>query len=221
MNMAEEMHTLTPGELANNGMFVQGLQKLLTGSEYNLEVLVRVVKDMKANGSWRAFMRNEQVFRYGPADFRKFIEADRPAGCQTPLYILERLLRGTDGWEALLELTRGEPGNPTGVNQYTEEQTGNCDNITDSSSPPPTGTSVSYAVRRLSRERPDLYEQVKTRKLTANAAMIEAGFREPQLTIPLDPRKAARRFAKHFTREQFSAFVDECLKLYQDDGEVP
>jgi hypothetical protein len=60
---------------------------------------------------------------------------------------------------------------------------------------PPTGTSVSYALRRLKKQRPDLYEQVKAQEKTANEAMVEAGFREKQIAVPLDPKKAARRAA--------------------------
>jgi hypothetical protein len=113
--------------------------------------------------------------------------ADRPAGCQTPLYILERLLHGTDAWETLQALTRGEPGaqpgdvrNPDGLGGWTGKTQGeliNCDNIivnqvSEPSPPPPTGTSVSYSLRRLSRQRPDLYERVKVRELSAHAATV-------------------------------------------------
>jgi hypothetical protein len=56
-------------------------------------------------------------------------------------------------------VTRGR-GNPTGANQHSEPESGNGDNI-PVSSPPPRGTSLSYAVRRLSRERPDLLDRVK------------------------------------------------------------
>jgi hypothetical protein len=36
-------------------------------------------------------------------------------------------LRGTEAWETLLELTHGEPGIPTGENQYTKEEPENRD----------------------------------------------------------------------------------------------
>jgi hypothetical protein len=100
----------------------------------------------------------------------------RALDAQTPLYVLERLLRGTDAWEALAELTRGEPGganNLEGNNQYTEKEV-NCDNVTvdlspDPAPPPPTGNSVSYALRCLKKKRPDLYERVKDGELSSHA----------------------------------------------------
>jgi hypothetical protein len=43
----------------------------------------------------------------------------------------------------------------------------------------PTGNSVSYALQKLRDERPDLHSRVLAGELTANAAMVEAGFRKP------------------------------------------
>src|SRR5215475_6065204 len=152
-------------------MLVQCLQKLLQGKEYNLKVITETVKNIGTeDGPWRAFAFSDsaEVHRWNASEFRKFIEADRPAGCQTPLHVVEHLLRDTEAWETWLKLTRGEPGganNPEGRNQHTPKED-NCDNIIVDlpvSNPPPTGTSVSYAVRRLSRERPDLYERVTSR----------------------------------------------------------
>lgn len=41
------------------------------------------------------------------------------------------------------------------------------------------GTSPSYTLRRLKRDRPDLAEKVVAREMSAHAAAIEAGFRKP------------------------------------------
>ena len=129
--------------------------------------------------------------------------------------MLERVLRGSDAWETFLELTRGERGgvnNPHGRAGKPEPEI-NRDIITVDSPPPPaTGTSVSYALRRLKRERPDLYERVKAREMSAHAASVEAGFREKAITIPAEPRKAARRLVRHFSRKQFSELVDEAIR---------
>ena|GEM_PF-6442133 len=48
------------------------------------------------------------------------------------------------------------------------------DNIMDCSS---QGTSRSYTLTRLSKDRPDLFEKVVEGDMSANAAAIEAGFR--------------------------------------------
>ncbi len=50
------------------------------------------------------------------------------------------------------------------------------DNITNASVD--RGTSKSYTVSRLKRDRPDLFERVVSGDLSANRAAIEAGFRQ-------------------------------------------
>ncbi len=60
------------------------------------------------------------------------------------------------------------------------------------------GTSQSYTLRRLRRDRPDLADKVIEKELSANAAAIEAGFRERTISISLDPAKAATCLARHF-----------------------
>jgi hypothetical protein len=46
------------------------------------------------------------------------------------------------------------------------------------------GTSVLYTLKRLKRDRPDLFQQVIGGKLSANAAAIQAGFRKQ--TTPIE-----------------------------------
>jgi hypothetical protein len=56
------------------------------------------------------------------------------------------------------------------------------DNITSGA----RGTSPTYALRRLKRDRPDLAERVVNGELSANSAAIEAGFRKPTITVSAD-----------------------------------
>jgi hypothetical protein len=63
----------------------------------------------------------------------------------------------------------------------------------------PTGTSSEAAHRRLRKDRPDLHERVLTGELTANAAMIEAGFRKARRYVPNQKSVLARL---HRTWEQ-------------------
>lgn len=53
------------------------------------------------------------------------------------------------------------------------------------------GNAATYTLRRLKRDRPELAEKVVRGELTANAAAIEAGFREKQVQLAKDPRRAA------------------------------
>lgn len=69
------------------------------------------------------------------------------------------------------------------------------------------GTSADYTLARLKRDRPDLAERVMREELSANAAAIEAGFRERKIPIPLDPERAAAALKRHFKGDDFERLL--------------
>lgn len=214
------------GLLAANGMTVRMLQTTLSRAETNANTIPLAILNLSRQNAWRAFVFPDNpgaVFRWNAADFRRFIESPRPAGCQTPLDLVERMLRGTDAWEVFQELIRGERGganNPygcvgkpeTGINRYpvTVDSPPTIPlpaKSRDYSREARTGNSVSYALRRLGKERPDLYERVKAGELAAKTAMREAGFITPEFSIPVEPEGAARRILKRFRGEQLAELI--------------
>ena len=74
------------------------------------------------------------------------------------------------------------------------------DNITSKD----RGTSESYTVRRLKRDRPELAEKVIQGEMSANAAAIEAGFRTKTVSVPVRKggevqiERAGDTLIKHF-----------------------
>jgi hypothetical protein len=61
------------------------------------------------------------------------------------------------------------------------------------------GNSQSYTLRRLAREREDLFEAFERGELTANAAAIKAGFRKRMISVPAGDLAAAMRIlSKHY-----------------------
>ena len=103
---------------------------------------------------------------------------------------VEALLR--DDVEVLAmwrEEMTGEPHRPRKEERH--------DNIITSSQ----GTSRSYTVSRLQKQRPDLFAEVKAGKLSANAAAIKAGFRKQ--TTPLEQLLRAWRKASPQDRREF------------------
>jgi hypothetical protein len=76
------------------------------------------------------------------------------------------------------------------------------------------GTSKDYTLDRLAREDPELYEKVVADEMSANAAAIEAGFRDKKATIPIhkggEPQveRAAKSLAKHFG-DDLDALIQE------------
>ena len=70
------------------------------------------------------------------------------------------------------------------------------------------GTSNTYALRKLRKDRPDLHAKVIAGELTPNSAMVEAGFRQKQITIVLDAVRAANAINRHFNDEQRKQVVE-------------
>jgi hypothetical protein len=67
----------------------------------------------------------------------------------------------------------------------------------------PTGTTRRYALRRLRKDRPDLHARVLGGELSANAAMVEAGFRRKPSTVETLIKTWDRA-----TSEERSAFLE-------------
>jgi hypothetical protein len=227
---------LSVGAMNNNALKISMLQSSLSGLNSDLSTTPTLIKTIIEGECWRTFKFPEKpIIRWNAADFRRFVEAKRPEGCETPLHVLEKALQGTDAWELFDDLTRGEQGsgpggnNPLGLGGKSHKTIDDRDNITVINHDPsiipfspsvpeprvrdydreaPTGTSVSYALRRLKTQRPDLHEKVQAKELSPNAAMVEAGFRKPSITLPIDPEAAVRLVVKHFKGEVLEALID-------------
>lgn len=222
MSVLETIKPADLGRLANNGMAVRALQDALGKMETSLNVIPRLFLRVVRTDAWLHWIDAEHgEIKHIPSELRRFLEADKPHGCRTPIHIIERILRGTEAWEPYLEALRGERG---GLQHESRDDTGrfahNRHNVTvvdqpdvipiqprDYTREAPTGNSVSYAVRRLKNNRPDLFEQVKTGELTAHGAMVAAGFKLRSITVDDDPERAARRLLRHFQGERLQALI--------------
>jgi hypothetical protein len=64
------------------------------------------------------------------------------------------------------------------------------------------GNSSHAAIRRLRKDRPDLYARVMAGELSPHAAAVAAGFRRKVISVPLDPERAAAALKRHFSPEE-------------------
>ena len=69
------------------------------------------------------------------------------------------------------------------------------------------GNKSTYALKRLKRDRPDLFRKVVDGKLSANAAAIEAGFRRKTFTVPADVDGAAQALRRRFSDTECRALA--------------
>jgi hypothetical protein len=116
--------------------------------------------------------------------FVEFVEKSPPRGLGATIEILKNLCHDdVDARDLIDEAVQKSGGRPRKT----------VDNI--HSFERPTGTSRDRSLRRLRDHRPDLHARVIAKELSAHAAMIEAGFRKRNFTVPDDIDAAAFRGA--------------------------
>ena len=62
------------------------------------------------------------------------------------------------------------------------------------------GRGATYQMKRLRRDRPDLFGRVVAGEMSPNAAAIEAGFRRRMISVPDDPELAAQTLRRRSGR---------------------
>ena len=163
----------------------------------------------RAMDGGRNMMHCDSFYQYLFAPMREGLGIESPAlldGILSNLgtighQALAKVSEKIDDWGERVRETREDNtlslGRPPilGFNQHSE----GYDNVIPSSQ---QGNGKDYTLRRLMRDHPELLERVKSGELSANAAAIEAGFREKTITVTLDPTKAAKAILKHFTAGQ-------------------
>lgn len=146
--------------LKDKGFLVEGLWHAVDDAANNLEAVPRTIKRVIETEAWR-----EREYRGRTLTNTSFLEfiTDKPLkGCGWPPLKVELLLKDEP---EVLAMWRKE---------ITSEQGAHHNNIMMKAK---QGTSRSYTLNRLKRERPDLFEKVCAGELSANAAAIKAGFR--------------------------------------------
>lgn len=156
-------------------------------------LVVRIVKDKL----WRQWVDPTSGRQYGP--FQSFEHFVTTSAAEGGLGILVKQLQ---------DLCRSDPAALAAIEEATDPVPGKHhphDNIMRSEQ----GTSSTYALRRLRKDRPDLHERVLAKELTSHAAMLEAGFRHKTITVRLnDPASAARALKRHMTKDDLAKLRD-------------
>lgn len=198
------------GELLLNDSVVSSLQREiqegltgLSGTPKHLTMLIK--RDM-----WRERLveRTGEVVCF--SSFEEFVTTLPLEGLGTDIRTLRNLCRDdTSAINALDQATQ----NPVGVHVG---DVGDVDNINNSKRESPAGTSKTYALRKLRKDRPDLHEKVLKDELSPHKAMVEAGFREKTFTVSSDLSKAARTLGKHFDADELC----QAMKAAQQSKEL-
>jgi len=186
---------MSDNDLERRDIYVSNLQSALDDGERGLQHVPGHIKRIIREDMWqeRIVQATGELAEYD--HFAEFVNDPPPKGLGADVDMLKRMCKKDDEALRLLrEVVTNSPGRP-------EEGEKNSDNITNKDS---RGTRKDYTLDRLAREDAELYEKVVADEMSANAAAIEAGFRDKTATIPIHKggeeqhERAAERLAKHF-----------------------
>lgn len=172
---------------------IDELTDALREGELGLKTVPGLMRAVLKEGAWR-----ERQVRTGKVvtfeRFADFVTTPPLDGLGESPDLIKRILH--DDPEALVLFETAMVG-PHGGDRKSK-----ADNV---SLEPAHGNSAAYTLRRLARDRPDLFEQVAAGAMTANRAAIEAGFR--RVKTPLDQMKGLWAKLDHEARAAFIAFA--------------
>jgi hypothetical protein len=187
---------------------VTSLARLVNSTGWELKSLPGMVKRVITENMWpeRIVRVTGEVARFN--SFAEFVTTPPPAGLGTDIETLERLCR--DDAEAIT-LLRQTTTRPRGGDTRSPDAQTNSNNVTIET--PDRGNTRAYTLDRLSRERPDLYQRVVNKELTANAAAIEAGWRKRKVQLDPEPQAVVSFIMRHFNDEERAYIVRALLGL--------
>lgn len=186
--------------LRRNGNLVESLGSSLRSGGHAFGTAPALLRQLLEAGSWRDFVtqRGERVEH---ERFTDFVTTQPLHGLGGTVDVVRRLVRDDP---VTLDLLDQALRRPPGGDRHSDSF--RLDNIQADGAP--TGTSREASLRRLRKDRPDLHTEVLAGRLSAHAAMVQAGFRYRTATIPVDdPERAAQALRRKMTPETLAAVV--------------
>lgn len=156
-----------------NANLVEALGSALREGDHSIGTVPGLVKRVLREESWREFVtqRGDHVVHQR---FTDFVTAQPLRGIGASVDLVRRIV--ADDVEAL-DLLDQALSNPSGGS--TDQRS----NVSIMNSGRPTGTSKEYALRKLRKDAPELHTEVLAGRLSAHAAMVQAGFRPKTFTV--------------------------------------
>ena len=214
------------------GVALHGIPKMVKEViDNNYWRVVEMFVPVQSSIGWERILQTKTF-----QQFEAFVEDDT-FGLNTTLETIKRVCRDNlEVLEAIDAVTRGTPGKRPNlemheqIRQYKEQhpEASNREvarelSISDPtvanyihynvmniiSTTPEQGNSLSYTLRRLKSEHPELYQRVVAGELSANAAAREAGIRRPTTNIYTDDAASiARTLRKKLDADTLAELID-------------
>ena len=201
--------------LRGNALVNDALGSALRSGDHALGTVPALLKRVLAEESWREFItkRGEHVSH---ARFADFVAAPPLKGLGSDIALVRRIV--ADDPEALDLLDRAllegsRPGTRSDL----------VNNINEVPNVRPLGTSKTQALRRL-RTQADkgdgqaaaLHAEVLAGRLSAHAAMVQAGYRPKTISVPVGrPERVAAYLRKHMPKDALARLIE----LLTSEGE--
>lgn len=172
-----------------NAVLVEALGSALRRGGNALEDVPDLLKRVLEEESWREFVtpRGELVKH---ERFVDFVTTPPTRGIGASVDLVRRII--ADDTEALDLLDKA-----------VQNQHGGDRSKSNNVPLAPAGNTREKAIRRLRKDAPALHSDVLAGRLTAHAAMVQAGFRPKTVSVPIQrPDAVAAALRKHMTPEQ-------------------
>ena len=192
---------MTGDPLKIAGGVVESLGSALRSGEHGLTTAPKLLLRTLREGSWREFVtqRGEQVRH---EQFDQFVTTPPLKGLGATPHLVDKIVEAIEddaeraAAQDLLDAARKRPtGRPKG-------------SVSNSNTSRPTGTTQAAALRRLRKDAPELHAEVLAGRLSAHAAMVQAGFRRKTVSVPVDtPEAVAKALRKNLKPEDIAALV--------------
>jgi hypothetical protein len=189
-------------DIPTAGRVVDCLRSAIVDAGAGLADVPQLLKQVIVEELWRErkSLQSDEHIQF--KNFVEFIHAKPPEGLGCDLSTLKKLCR--DDVEALDLLSHFSSVRARGGDRRSKNF--KLNNVKFDL--PATGNSVDYALDRLRRDRPDLHRAVLSGSISANRAMISAGFRKKKIQINADVFSFVKFISKNFSPDEITELVD-------------
>lgn len=155
-----------------NGNLVDMLGSALREGGHAMNTVPDLLLKLLQEDGWRDFVtqRGEAVHHNSFADF---VSAAPLAGLGEEMAMVKRVCGDRNDVLSLIDKVLQNPVGHPAINNNIQERA-------------PQGTSRAQALRKLRTDSPELHAEVLAGKLSAHAAMVQAGFRPKTATVRTD-----------------------------------
>jgi hypothetical protein len=199
-------------DLRARSVVIDALSSSLDRGKNGLASVPGLLRQVLEDDKWRHFvtLRGEEVQH---DDFLHFISTPPLKGLGATEELVRRLAADDIATLVLLDSALQRPGGrppaPGAAHPAPDEESQETVHNVNSLLPRPAGNRRERALRQLREHRPDLLVRVESGDIPSlHAAMLEAGFRDKTVTLPVgDPEKIARTLRRNLTEDTLHALV--------------